>query len=200
MNNVQSKPNNTNNQSKILFTSDIHAFHKNIIKYDSRPFFTVSEMNNALITNWNNKVTSKDTIYVLGDVSWGNESETDWFISQLNGTKHLIIGNHDKVITKSKKLQSHFTSMSNYAKITVPTYQGNKTVILSHYFIPLYDGHFKGAIHLHGHSHNTAEHYEEIRIAKMLNDKGFENQIYNVGCMHWNYEPVTLDEVLVNNE
>ena len=20
--------------------------------------------------------------------------------------------------------------------------------------------------------------------------------IYNVGCMHWNYEPVTLDEVL----
>ena len=22
------------------------------------------------------------------------------------------------------------------------------------------------------------------------------NEIYNVGCMHWNYEPVTLDEIL----
>lgn len=25
---------------------------------------------------------------------------------------------------------------------------------------------------------------------------GYEPQIYNVGCMLWNYEPVTLDEIL----
>lgn len=25
---------------------------------------------------------------------------------------------------------------------------------------------------------------------------GFNVEIYNVGCMYWNYEPVTLDEIL----
>lgn len=49
--------------------------------------------------------------------------------------------------------------------------------------------------HLHGHSHNTKEHMEELRIAAELNRKGFPTEIYNVGCMHWNYQPVTLDEM-----
>ena len=26
--------------------------------------------------------------------------------------------------------------------------------------------------------------------------KGLSNEIFNVGCMYWNYEPVTLDEIL----
>jgi len=29
-----------------------------------------------------------------------------------------------------------------------------------------------------------------------LREKGYELEIYNVGCMYWNYEPVTLDEIL----
>lgn len=73
-----------------------------------------------------------------------------------------------------------------------------KTIILSHFFIPFYDGHYNQAILLHGHSHVTKEHNEELRIAKELNRKGFDNQIYNVGCMlpYMGYTPRTLDELL----
>ena len=53
-----------------------------------------------------------------------------------------------------------------------------------------------GAIHLHGHSHNTEEADEEESIMAALREKGYELEIYNVGCMYWNYEPVTLDEIL----
>lgn len=33
-------------------------------------------------------------------------------------------------------------------------------------------------------------------FAKYLNSIGCRNEIYNVGCMYWNYEPVTLDEII----
>ena len=32
--------------------------------------------------------------------------------------------------------------------------------------------------------------------AEQLNAEGIRNEIYNVGCMYWNYEPVTLDEII----
>ena len=60
----------------------------------------------------------------------------------------------------------------------------------------MYIGHRYNAIHLHGHSHNTEEAREEERITQDLNKKGYNLKIYNVGCMYWNYEPVTLDEIL----
>ena len=63
------------NESKILFTSDLHFGHKNVLKFDQRPFFTVSEMDTALIENWNKKVRPGDFVYVLGDMFWNSEVE-----------------------------------------------------------------------------------------------------------------------------
>ena len=40
----------------------------------------------------------------------------------------------------------------------------------------------------------------EFKIAKYLNDNGYPNQIYNVGCMWYDFEPVTLDEILEKNK
>ena len=51
-------------------------------------------------------------------------------------------------------------------------------------------------IKLFGHSHISKEAEMEQEISKLLTLSGFPNEIYNVGCMHWNYEPVTLDEIL----
>lgn len=43
-------------KDKLFFTSDTHFFHRNIIKYCDRPFETVKEMNEDLITLWNTTV------------------------------------------------------------------------------------------------------------------------------------------------
>jgi len=66
--------------------------------------------------------------------------------------------------------------------------------------MPFYNGHRYQAVHLHGHSHNTEECMQEELIKRSLVANGFEARAYNVGCMHWNYEPVTLDEILAHKD
>ena len=47
------------------YISDLHFFHQNILRFDQRPFATVEEMKNALISNWNSTVTNEDIVYIL---------------------------------------------------------------------------------------------------------------------------------------
>lgn len=50
-----------------FYISDFHFGHKNVIKFDHRPFESVDEMNSTLIANWNDTVGHNDNVYVLGD-------------------------------------------------------------------------------------------------------------------------------------
>ncbi len=182
-------------QQKVFFTSDLHFGHANVIRFDNRPFETVEEMNEELIKRWNAKVGKGDLVYVLGDMIWRMQDSAS-LIRRLNGQIILIKGNHDRFIKQApaKKL---LAGIKDYDDICVTLEDGRKKrCILSHYFIPMYIGHRYKAIHLHGHSHNTEEAHEEERITQELIDKGYSLRIYNVGCMRWNYEPVTLDEIL----
>lgn len=182
---------------KIFFTSDLHFGHDNVLKFDNRPFQTVEEMDEELILRWNNKVGKGDLVYVLGDMIWKTETnEAAALIKKLNGQIILIKGNHDRFLhnATAKKV---LAGVKDYDDICVALEDGTtRRCILSHYFIPFYNGHRYNAIHLHGHSHNTDEHYMELGITKAIKDSGLNVEIYNVGCMFWNYEPVTLDEIL----
>lgn len=182
---------------KVFFTSDLHFGHINALKFDNRPFTNVQEMEEELIKRWNAKVSPGDLVYVLGDMIWkAKDDEAVSLIKRLNGQIILIKGNHDRFI-KNAQVKKCLAGIKDYDDISVTLRNGNvKRCILSHYFMPFYNGHRYGAIHLHGHSHMTEESNEELEIAAELNKRGYQNEIYNVGCMYWNYEPVTLDEIL----
>ncbi len=121
--------------SKILFTSDLHFGHKNVLRFDSRPYFTVDEMDKALIDNWNNKAKPGDTVYVLGDMFWNSDPKyVQDILKALNGQIVLIKGNHDKWLHNStnKKL---LAGIKDYDDIAVTLKDGSKRrCILSHYF------------------------------------------------------------------
>ena len=53
------------------FTADTHFNHANIIRYCRRPFGSVREMNEALVSNWNRVVAEDDVVYHLGDFGFG---------------------------------------------------------------------------------------------------------------------------------
>lgn len=74
-----------------------------------------------------------------------------------------------------------------------------KRCILSHYPISFYNGHYYGAIMLYGHVHITEEYQHIQKIEKWLNENNCPVQMYNVGCMLWDYETVTLDEILAKH-
>ena len=182
---------------KVFFTGDLHFGHENVIAFDDRPFKSVEEMDAELIKRWNAKVGKDDLVYVLGDMIWKTRNnDAHKIIKSLNGKIILIKGNHDGFLLNSKAKES-LSDIKEYDDICVTLEDGTvRRCILSHYFIPMYNGHWNKAIHLHAHSHCSLESNYEIILASHLNDIGCKNEIYNVGCMYWNYEPVTLDEII----
>ena len=168
-----------------FYTADLHFGHKRIIELDHRPFSSVEEMDQTIIENWNKKIRKNDDVYIIGDVCF---KDAEKYLKQLNGRKHLIIGNHDKNIIKNKEACKHFVSMDYYKKI----HENGKTIILCHYPIAEWDGFFRDSYHIYGHIHNS-------KNASYQFMKQYENAL-NAGCMINNYEPVTLEELIENNK
>jgi calcineurin-like phosphoesterase family protein len=90
----------------IWIISDTHFRHTNILKFtDSATgklirgdrFADVDEMDEHMIQQWNSVVKQGDIVYHLGDVVIGDK---EWFKKnwpRLNGSKRLIVGNHDDI-------------------------------------------------------------------------------------------------------
>ena len=174
-----------------FYISDLHFGHKNILTYDNRPYFSVSEMDENLINNWNNVVDKDDFVYILGDVSWYGKLKEDEILNRLNGDKILIRGNHDDNTTSS-----YYFQVADYMEVK----DGDKKVVLSHYPILSFNGMHHGAIHLYGHVHrlpewNMANHH----YAELSELYGRPIMAANVGCMmeYMDYTPRTLKEIEV---
>ena len=73
----------------LYFTSDTHFHHEGIIKFCSRPFKNVEEMNEALIANWNRVVRPEDIVFHLGDFCLGGSAEWTGILERLNGKIYL---------------------------------------------------------------------------------------------------------------
>ncbi|MDD5972447.1 MAG: metallophosphoesterase family protein, partial [Spirochaetales bacterium] len=85
-----------------LYISDLHFFHESLLNnLDNRPFSSVEDMNEFMVAKWNEKVKSRDEVFVLGDLSFGNVEETTRILNRLKGKITLIAGNHDSFAKKS---------------------------------------------------------------------------------------------------
>lgn len=83
-------------RKSIHFTSDWHIGHANSIKFDDRPFKDLDHMHRVLINNYNAQVPVDGLCYFLGDIGLSSSETVKKVLSQLNGTKVLVLGNHDK--------------------------------------------------------------------------------------------------------
>lgn len=79
---------------RIWYTSDLHFYHTNVIRYCSRPYSSVEEMNESLVSRWNEKVLPDDVVYCLGDFALAARA-VEFYTPRLNGNKILVLGNHD---------------------------------------------------------------------------------------------------------
>ena len=178
----------------IYYIADLHFGHQNVIRFDNRPFTDTNRMEETLIRNWNKRVTPENTVYVLGDAFWKSEADSIRIIQQLNGHKHLIQGNHDRV---HGRLRFCWESIEPYAEIN----DGDTLIVLSHYPIPFYKNQHYGAVMLYGHVHNTREWQLVEKWKREQWDMGIPSRLINVGCMmnYMDYTPRTLSELLDAN-
>ncbi len=167
---------------KIFFTSDHHFGHTNIIRFSERPFASVEEMDEELIKRWNEKVSPRDTVYHLGDISLARPERTKEILDQLNGSIFLVKGNHDKSALSYAK---RFEWIKDYYELSVEDEDapnGRQKIILFHYAMKVWRSSFRGTWHLYGHSHGHLFDDETSRS-------------FDVGVDCHNYEPLSYDEV-----
>ena len=170
------------------YTADLHFGHNNVLTFDNRPFKDIGEMDRVLIENWNSRITKNDQVYILGDVALHNEKPYSWYLSQLKGQKHLIVGNHDRKLLKDNDAMQYFVSVDYYLEVT----DEKKRLILSHYPIAEWNGFHRESYHLYGHIHNnTKDTYQYM--------KQFDRAL-NAGCMINGYMLVTFNELIINNQ
>ncbi|MFR4986484.1 MAG: metallophosphoesterase [Lachnospirales bacterium] len=104
------------------------------------------------LENWNNKVTDKDAIYILGDFTLKKAEEYILnILNQLNGEKYLIKGNHDYWV-KKKSLSSKFEWIKDYYELKY----NKEKFVLCHYPLVEWNGsrNENSSYHLYGHTNN----------------------------------------------
>jgi calcineurin-like phosphoesterase family protein len=172
----------------IFYTSDLHFGHENVIKYCNRPFKSTDEMDDCLIKNWNSRVTPNDTVYIVGDLIYRSKRAPDWYLRQLNGTKYMIMGNHDRPLdAEDFEREKYFAGISNYMVIS----DCGKRIVLFHYPICEWYGMNRGNLHIFGHVHSANSPTFKIMCQR--------DGAYNAGVDLNFYLPVTLDELIKNN-
>lgn len=171
------------------FTADLHFGHENIIAHCGRPFAGVEEMDKTLIDNWNSRVTDRDDIYIVGDLSFRSAESIRNYLKKLSGKKHLIVGNHDKTWMKGIELDRYFESVGDIEEIKL----AGRHITLCHYPMMCWNKSQYGAYLIHGHIHNDTD----LPFWDMIKNN---DHMLNAGVDVNGFYPVTFEELKKNNE
>lgn len=184
------------NSYNIWFISDMHVFHKNILKFQGRrneimgitedmsDTEKIKKHNDWILNMWNMTVSKHDHVYILGDVSFGSPEETRVFLSKLHGHKHLIIGNHDK---SCSGLENYFESVSQIKEFPIKKHQydfleENIYLVLCHFPMIAWNRRLHGSWMIHGHLHGGMDGFnsdsEELRV-----DIGLDSELADYGLV-----------------
>jgi calcineurin-like phosphoesterase family protein len=175
----------------IFFISDTHFGQASMLHFKQRDgvtpvrsFASVSEMDETMIANWNERVRPSDHVYHLGDFAMAKHVAAR-VAPRLNGHKRLIGGNHDI-------FGSPFYESIGFEKCFGVRVIDN--LLMTH--IPVAPWSFgKFRANVHGHVH---EKFPKIyKKVDPTAEEGFcPTWLYvNLSVEAINYTPVSLEEL-----
>lgn len=178
----------------IFYISDLHIGDQRVFELCRRPFKSLHDYEEELISRWNKKVGPEDVVYILGDISNGDIDHLKKVFNRLNGKKRLIKGNHDEEYFMDYFIEKIVSTITSIKYI----YDNDRLVFLCHY--PVMDWNYgdKEIHHVYGHIHNKtiSDGYLYEQIKDFYKDK----PAYNASVDVTNFEPVTLDELIALKE
>ena len=158
----------------VFFTSDTHFGHAGAIGRFRRPFASVAEMDRTMIARWNETVGPDDEVWHLGDFALRRSAAAmAEILDGLAGRKYLVPGNNDGADTVGLP---GWAAVTPYAEIAAD----GVSLVLCHYPFRTWNGQYKGAVNLHGHSHGALS-----PITRQ----------YDVGVDVWDFRPVTITQI-----
>ncbi len=198
------------------FTSDLHIGHALVSRLRAEAgMCPAAEHDDFLAEQWDSRVRTGDTVYVLGDLTVGNgrgpnvRAALDW-IHARPGVKHLISGNHDEVWPGNRDARANldwahgwpaaFKTIQPFGRIRV----AGQSVLMSHFPYPgtsegtdasgnEYDDRYLqyrladlGSPLLHGHVH---------RPYRLTPSPQRGSRMIHVGVDAWAGAPVHLSQV-----
>lgn len=171
----------------IWFTSDWHLHHANIIKYCDRPFKNTHFMNKVILEKYHQNIRENDQVYFLGDMTMWGPSHTDRFaplMQSLPGIKHLILGNHDRF----KPFAYHKMGFTSVHTMLHKTFHHENLMFGQADFFMAHDpawANIPETLWICGHVH---EKWKTLKTDTC--------SIVNVGVDVWDFEPVSLEDVI----
>ncbi|MFO0963908.1 MAG: metallophosphoesterase [Phycisphaerales bacterium] len=174
---------------RIWVTADTHFGDEAAIATFSRPFADARAMDEALLDAINRRVRRRDTLLHLGDLfgaldwaSRGRRRDARRFLRRIRCRRvALVRGNQDP---RARGFARLFRECEDLASLRVPDPADSARrlrVVCCHYPLLQWQGMWKGALHLHGHSHGS------------LREEGRRTDV-GVDC--WEFAPVPLERVV----
>jgi len=165
------------------FTGDQHFEHDQIMIYEDRPWKNVREMEKGITEIHNSVVGPDDVVWNLGDLSLvkpDNVRFYDRIVGNLNGHKHLILGQTHDSCKPFYYVNRGFTSVHTAIQLNVEGHD----VICAHdpavwNAIPNKDEIIFLCAHVH-------KFFKSIK----------ERKTVNVGVDVWDFKPVSMEEIL----
>lgn len=165
---------------RLLFWSDLHFYHNNIIEYAERPFNNTEQMNQKMISNYWSNVTDKDIVIFGGDIAYGEVEDTVKYLRDMPGKKVLVLGNHDFDKNKAVYRDYKVFDLVTLAFVMQRIIDGQTyNIIVTHYPIHA-EALPEMTINIHGHIH----HYKA----------GPKN--INMSVEHVNFTPVSMEQAI----
>lgn len=161
-------------KGRVLFCSDLHIDHSNILKINSKTrghWSDIEEMNSWLKEKVWDSLKPGDTLFDLGDTFW--KTDIDKIHNMLGGVDmgqidlYKILGNHDAYglyYPPEEPLRKYYfglSGVSDLLDIQVRHEGVDYFLTLCHYPMVSWNHKPYGALMLHGHCHGNIDEFNE---------------------------------------
>lgn len=177
----------------IWLISDTHFFQDSILTFIDykngellRPGFdNIQQHDDYIVEQWNSMIKPEDTVYHLGDVcDIAQQHRYPELHNLLNGTKHLIVGNHDDIVFQSTVAWASvnfWKDLHEYNILLTHTPQHKFSLLRGHPGKSFGQQKPKYRLNVHGHVHQNPAPTRRHRCV----------------CLeHTNYKPVNIDKYI----
>ena len=183
------------------FCSDHHFGQASIITFKDkegeliRPFSSIEEHDETIISNHNALVRPNDRVYVMGDICIHRRNIP--MIGRLNGRKKLLRGNHD--CFRLKDYAPYFDDIDAYRMYP------EQGIIVSH--IPIHPSQleWRFKFNVHGHLHSNIVTKDVPKVVEIdcrggpfydiAHEVVPDTRYINLCLEHTDFKPVSSDEI-----